>query len=142
MSQLGSNIVSTSIALVSGNFLGAITDRVAASVSEHLAGKFVKSSLIDSLAGIFLHVGLISVGTNVITSALPYISEDPSAFSMYLLGLWSSSPQLKRNLRVLNILVLNDAIYAKAENSQRNQLNTGAPKPSIETLNANGPRVL
>lgn len=100
------------ISVLSGSVVGDLADKVANFLSTgDLLSKLVpdcsSSVFLDALVGMFVQIGVMSAGTELISNALPFMAQDTSAFSMFLLGMWSSSPHLKKRIRVIQNLLQN-----------------------------------
>ena len=113
------NLVDGTLALACGDLLGALVDRVIVAVGKRarIIAKLnlgdEATSLLDSMAGIIFQVGMISIGTELITTGFDTIAEDPAALTLYLMGLWSTSTTLKENLRTINSILLMEGDYRK-----------------------------
>ena len=131
------SFVDSSVALFVGHSIGTVSDRVVAVIderlkmNERLSMDSTTGSLLDSVLGIFLHVGLISVGTKLATNALPNMISDPSAFALFMMGIVMTSQHLAGHLKVINTILLDEKIYSKATNSQEKVIENG-PKPKEE----------
>lgn len=133
---MDTGIVENGLALIIGNFVGTISDRVITVVDTRI--KLVEAlkidpttgsgSLLDSLLGVFLHVGMLGIGTQFATSALPWITQDASSFTLFMLGVLSTSPHLVNHLKVINTVVLDEALYSSAQRKQEGVIENG-PKP-------------
>lgn len=131
-----SGIIENGLSLIIGNFVGTISDRVVTVIDSRI--KLIEAlkmdpttgtgSLMDSVLGIFLHVGMLGIGTQFATSALPWITQDPSSFSLFMIGIIATSPHLTNHLRSLNSIVLSDSIYASEQKAQERVIENG-PKP-------------
>lgn len=126
-----SPILYGSVSIVSGDLLGALVDRIIVMVGKRarIIDKLnlgdEATSLLDSCSSLFFQVGLIGIGTELISGGLPWMTENPAAFSLYLLGLWSTSSHLKRNLRVINSILLKEGDY-----QEQSRKNKGLSTPS------------
>lgn len=107
-----SPVVNGTLSLFAGNFIGAIVDRLSSLITSRMMivrnaqlGP-VPTSLLEALAGVFLHAGMLGIGTSVATRALPFITEDSPSLALFLLGLFVTSPHLKRRLNDINKFVL------------------------------------
>ena len=141
MEQLNPLIQGT-FSLMVGNFVGAISDRVTAMINERLkSGGPIElgpksQSLTDSVLGLFLQAGFIAITTDLIQSALPWITEDVSSLTLYTLGVASTTTYMKRNLRILNSFILNESIYSKMNTDQKvvldRKIEVPNPPPIVE----------
>lgn len=130
-----SPLLSGGFAVIAGNFVGAITDRVSSFIEsrlrlvEALKLKDSQASMVDATVGIFFQVGMMSLATNLVTSGAPWITTDASAFTMYLFGLWATSPHLKNHLRILNTVLLDEKIYEEGKKIQKTVISSDATEP-------------
>lgn len=105
-------ILNGSISLITGNFLGAVGDRVVHTLNmrrQMIEKKAIHNdiSLLDTFVDIFFHVGILSFSTHMVSKALPYITEDPASFTLFLMGILSTSPNLSKNLKKANDILFN-----------------------------------
>jgi hypothetical protein len=109
------NLLEGAFALALGDMVGAVSDRLSSLIDSRLRlipgmdGK----SVLDSLLSVFLHMGLISFGTALATSALPFVTESGPAFLLYTLGVSASSRNFYQHLRNLNQLLFDERIYSE-----------------------------
>ena len=97
-----------------GNLVGDISNRVVRMVDQRL--RTIESlkldgsnaSMMENVLAIFLHVAALSVSTEFVARALPWLTESTPAFSMFCLGLLSSTPDLQEHLVALNRLILRE----------------------------------
>lgn len=106
-------LLNSTFAVIAGNITGALANRMASLVSQR-AIKIpdfspVSQSVLDEMVSLFLHIGFITMGTHVASSAIPAIMKDAPSFTLYMLGIWSSSPNMVSGLQRLNRLVLSSA---------------------------------
>ena len=133
---MDTGIMENALSLLVGNFVGTISDRVITIVDSRI--KLIEAlkmdpttgtgSLLDSVLGVFLHVGMLGIGTQFATSALPWITQDASSYTLFMLGVMATSPHLTNHLRVINTIVLSDSVYASERKAQERVLENG-PKP-------------
>jgi hypothetical protein len=127
----GIQLTESALALVIGDLVGAICDRLITTVDKRvkLLDNFklvdgAAGSLLDAALGVFLHLGTLSVGTHFASNALPMLTADPAAFAMFIMGITATSPHLFDHLRTINSIILNEALYdaaaATAANAQPN----------------------
>jgi len=102
-------VITGSLSLVSGNLLGSSVDTLMGMLKERssdlTAGLSLNESskrILDDLISIVLHVGLIGLGTHFVSNAFPWLSEEPSAFTLWIVGMTMSSNNLRKNLRDFN----------------------------------------
>lgn len=107
-----SPILNGSLSLITGNFLGATGDRIIHTLNtrRQMVEKIAigDASLIDLILDIFFHVGVISFTTHMVSKGLPFITEDPAAFTLFMLGVLTTSENLAANLKRLNNILLNN----------------------------------
>lgn len=111
-------LVQGSFALITGNFVGAISDRIVTIIDARV--RMIESlklgdktgSLLDSVLGVFLHLGLISLGTKLVVGALPWVTEEAGSFILYNLGVFTTSQHLTNHLKILNQIVFDEALYS------------------------------
>jgi hypothetical protein len=122
-------LIEGSLALLAGNFIGAIVDRIVTIIDsrvklmEALSLGSETNSLLDNVLGIFLHMGLITLGTKFAVGAMPWITEDMGANILFAWGLQSASPHLELHLKSLNSFLFDENVY-KTE-GQRKRGETG-----------------
>lgn len=111
---MDSPLAQGSLALMAGNFIGTLADKVATLVDKRVrmlealrAGERT-GSLLDSLLGIFLHMGVLSLGTEFTISALPFIYGDAPSFVLFNIGLFATSQHLIEHLGTLNSLLFEE----------------------------------
>jgi transcriptional regulator GlxA family with amidase domain len=109
MSLVGNSTVATSVvSLFAGNLVGSATNKVMEiiedrmDVTSRLGLSLPSKTLLDNALHLVLHVGVLGLGTELVTNAMPWLTEDTASFSMWLIGLVSTSGRLKRNLFALN----------------------------------------
>lgn len=108
------------LSLLAGNFMGSLADRVVSMMDQRLRTIEAlrlgtgEGSLVEGVLSLTLHVGILSVGVNYASRAMPWMIQDPAAFLMFQLGVWSNSTHLITHLRAINSAILNDESY-KAE---------------------------
>ena len=141
-------VVDGTVAVVSGDLVGTVVDRVVSLIGDRT--RFIETlrlgqsaaTLLDSTIGILLQVGLLSAGTHLVTGALPWILEEPAAFSLYMVGLWSTSGHLKRNLKVLNSTVLVGGYEEREASHKAKRTTTALPEDAkTDPLITSGPEV-
>ena len=105
-----SSLLNSTFAVIAGNVTGALANRMSALVAQRAPklSEITQSSqsILDELLSLFLHIGFITMGTHVASSSIPAIMKDAPSFTLYMLGIWSSSPNLVSSLRRLNHMVL------------------------------------
>ena len=105
-------ILAGTFAMLSGDLVGAFVDRLVglvgerSSVIESLGLGSPTTTLLEAGLGVFFQVGLITAGTSMVTAAMPWVASDPASFSLFMIGLWSTSNHLRHNLDKLNAIVL------------------------------------
>ena len=132
-------ILGGTLALITGNFIGSISDRVCAFLSTKdmvvslTGGHFQEGAtfnLVDSLSSLFVQVGCIAAATEIATNAMPFMVTDSSAFTMYMMGIWSTAKGIKRNLRRINDIVLNGEMYTRQQAIKKAETSGDVPEPS------------
>jgi hypothetical protein len=112
--DMNNPIFEGAIAAVVGNFVGDISNRLTKLVDDRL--KMVDSlkleganaSLLENVVGIFLHVGVLSVSTEFVSRALPWLTQSTAGYTLYLMGLFATSGPLQEHLVALNRFILNE----------------------------------
>jgi hypothetical protein len=100
--------ISGIIGILAGDLLGSAVNRFSKVLLEHinLGGVFGHQgpsiNIIDRAVGATFQVGLLSVGAELITSAIPWIASEPSAYSMFMLGLLMTNENLRTNMDFIN----------------------------------------
>jgi hypothetical protein len=89
---------------VAGNLLGSSIDtlmgilRERANLTSGLPINESTKRILDDVIGIIFHVGLLGFGTHFVSNAFPWMSEQPSSFTLWIMGITMTSNNLKRNL--------------------------------------------
>lgn len=113
-----SGVFDAAIALVLGDLVGSLTDRVGQVIDERLQSvttllpSGASGSLLDATLGVLLHVGLLGLGTKLAVGALPYITTDAASFVLYGIGISGSSGHLISHLKTINSILLDDTAMA------------------------------
>jgi hypothetical protein len=135
---MNSSLLEGTIAVIAGNFVGAISDRVVTIIDarvrmlESLQLGERTGSLLDSILGVFLHMGLITLGTGIIVESMPWMVQNPSAFTLFGMAVASTSPHLDNHLKILNSILFDEALYT-AEAQRQKAFIVNGPKPTEET---------
>jgi hypothetical protein len=101
-------MISGSFSLVAGDLMGTFIDHTMAVFEERtnivsvLGFSSNGASMLRNGMSIFFQVGLISLGTHFVSNAFPWLTRDASAFTLYMMGLWSTSERLRKNLTSFN----------------------------------------
>jgi len=97
-----------SLALLAGNLLGSSVDTLIkilkdrANLTETLDVKESTKKILDNSISILFHVGAIGLGTHFISTAFPWLTEETTAFTLWILGVTMSSDTLRQNIKDLN----------------------------------------
>jgi len=97
-------IITGSLSLVTGHILGSSVNKLMGLLNERanltsaLPLNESTKKITDDFISIIFHVGLLGFGTHFISNAFPWISEQPSAFTLWIMGITMSSQNLKRSL--------------------------------------------
>ena len=97
-----------SISLIAGNILGSSANKITELLGQRLNITATLSlsptakSLLDTSLSILLHAGLVGLGTHFVSKSFPWLTEDPAAFSLFILGLLMSSGNLSSSLNEFN----------------------------------------
>jgi len=121
-------IFAGSVSLISGNLLGSSVSRLVALMDARLdfglSGQTKK--FVDLSLKLAFHVGLLSLGTHFMSNAFPFLTEDPSAFTLYGLGLIMTSTSLADTLNQWNGML-------RAPQEAGNLFATTNPNPKDES---------
>lgn len=105
-------IVTGSFAVIAGNVMGTLIDKSMEVFDERFKMTNVlssigpeKASLLDSILGVFIHVGIIGIGCELLARATPWIFEDPAGFSLFMMTLWATSPHLEKHVKQVNTIL-------------------------------------
>lgn len=97
------------VGLISGNLLGSAVNRFVTVITERAMLSNIlgvvsenKAGFIDNLFSMFLHVGILAFGMEMIATALPGLAENMGSYSLMMLGVMLTSDQLRRNLDAFN----------------------------------------
>ena len=105
-------LLNGSFAVLTGDLMGTLVNKLMVTVDDRLKGVPLlnqlgeTSSLLESLLGIFLHVGVISLGCELLSRATPWMFEDPAGYSLFLLTLYATSPHLTDHIKTVNDVLL------------------------------------
>jgi hypothetical protein len=106
-------VLTGSFALLSGDLVGTLLDRVMRTFDERMKSVSVVSSLgnglgnlVDTSLGIFLHVGIISLSSELLARSVPWMFSEPAGYTLYLLALSTTSPHLFEHLKKFNDILL------------------------------------
>ncbi len=100
--------VNSTLSLVAGNLLGGAANRLVTIMAQRfdltsgIGFDARNKSLIDNVLQLVLHVGIIGVGAQIVTNGMPWLTEDTSSFSLWILGLLMTSGKLEKNLVAVN----------------------------------------
>lgn len=129
---LNNGIFSSCVSCLIGNLVGGLADKAtriiemknltSAGGTGHMVTKDTWETFVETL----VQVGLIAVVTDIAARGMPWLSTDPGSYSLYTMGLWSSSPTLVNNLSVLN------EALSKPIESMSLQAPQAPPKRSLE----------
>ena len=96
------------LALMAGNLLGSSVDGLIkvledrANLTSALPLNESTKKILDKTISILFQVSALSLGTYFVSSAFPWITSDPGAFTLWVLGIGMSSTTLKDNVLGLN----------------------------------------
>lgn len=96
------------VGLLAGDLLGSAVNRFSKVLLEHinlgsmLSSQGPSATLFEKAIGTAFHVGLLAVSSELVTNALPWLSTEPSAYSMFMLGLLMTNETLRENLDSIN----------------------------------------
>jgi hypothetical protein len=113
---MDSPLVQGAFALLAGNFVGTIADRVVTlidkrvSMLDSLRTGSPSGSLLDSLLGVFMHMGVLSLGTEFSRNSLSFLETSPSSFMLFTLGIYCTSGHLISHLHTLNALLFDEKL--------------------------------
>lgn len=109
MAFIGDNpAFSGALALMAGNFLGSSIDSLVKVLNDRAnltAGLPLNAStkrILDNSISILLQVTAVGLGTHFISNAFPWLTADPAAFTMWIIGVSMSSDTLRTSVRALN----------------------------------------
>ena len=105
-------IITGSLYLIAGHLLGSslnillglLNER--ANLTAQLPLNESTKKIADNVISIVLHVGLLGLGTHFVYNAFPWMSEQPSAFTLWIMGITMSSENLRTSLNELNHLLV------------------------------------
>jgi hypothetical protein len=87
---------------------------------------------LDSILGVFLQLGFISVGTTLVVKALPWMIDDPAAFTLFGYGLYNSMPHLRAHLTNLNQILFDSVLYEKETKRKGDIIENGPTPPEVD----------
>lgn len=93
------------LSFLAGHFLGTATDRLIkiakmrADITSKLGVSGSAKSSIDSIIHLALGVSVISLGTDFITNAMPWMTEATSSYALFLFGLFQNCNELNESAR-------------------------------------------
>lgn len=101
-------------ALVTGDAVGILVDKLMKFVDSRMQLRDVITPLgladngevITNLFGLFVHVGLISIGCELMSRAVPWMFSEPAGYTLFILSLWSASPGLREHIDGFNQFIL------------------------------------
>ena len=127
-------LIEGSLALLVGNFVGAISDRLATIIDARIRllenSKFGSDTVhvLDSILGLFLELGMISFGCRIATQAMPWITEDPAGLLLFGMGISSATPHFDSHIKAINQIFFDEKLYSKEGTKQSDLLENG-PMP-------------
>ena len=101
-------VVSGSLSLLAGNLLGWSIDNlmsaltIRANLTAQLPLNASTKRVLDNGISVLLHVGLLGLGSQLVTNAMPWITEDPAALTLWIVGLSMHLTTLKESVSSLN----------------------------------------
>ena len=101
-------VVGGCLSLFAGNLLGWSIDNLmsALTIRANLTAQLPLNSstkrVLDNGISILLHVGLLGLGAQLVTNALPWLTDDTAAFTLWVVGLSMHMTNLKDNVISLN----------------------------------------
>lgn len=104
----GNPAFSGSLALVAGTLLGSSVDKLTlvlskkADITSQMSLSPSARAIVNSSLAILFEVGAIGLGTQFVVNALPWIQTDPSAFTLWIIGVMISTDGLRHSLSTLN----------------------------------------
>ena len=111
-------LVAGTLAMITGDVLGSLVDHVGtmidARVRTALGQVTTSSSLMDTTLALGIHSWLTILTTEFAASALPWLTEEPSSFVLFLMGVWATSPHLVQHLQEFNKVLLEDSFSIRA----------------------------
>jgi hypothetical protein len=104
MSLTSNPVVQATLSLIAGNVLGSSVDTLVTTLDERLklSGYIGESHLVDSSLSLLMRVGILGLGTHFITNAFPWLAEDTTSFSLWIVGIVVTSGTLIKKLRDFN----------------------------------------
>lgn len=114
MTDTSNPIVASTFSIFSGAVTGTLADRLITLIHERkkladlLGLSPTTGNLLDAALGIFLQVGMISLGTKFATTAMPFLTQDAASFTLFIMGVWTSSKTLTDNLRTVTSIILTE----------------------------------
>ncbi|MFA5656454.1 MAG: hypothetical protein WDA37_06885 [Dysgonamonadaceae bacterium] len=94
--------------LLAGNLLGSAVNRLGRILRNHInisgltGRKGAAADTLDEAVALLLHVGALAVGAELVANAIPWITTEPGAYSMFMLGLLHTSDSLREGMKVVN----------------------------------------
>lgn len=133
-------LTEATLALISGSLVGGISDRVVTIIDSRV--RMIESlslgertgSLLDSILGVFLHMGLIALGTKFVVDAMPWVVEDPASYIMFAMGISATSPHFDSHLRLINTILFDENTYKSEKARATNVLESPAPATSESVI--------
>jgi hypothetical protein len=128
-------LTEATLSLIAGSLVGGISDRVVTIIDarvrmiESLSLGERTGSLLDSILGIFLHMGLIALGTKFVVDALPWVIEDPASNLLFSMGIAATSPHFEGHLKLINSILFDEGVYQK-EQTRQGSILVGEESPS------------
>lgn len=102
-------IVTGSFAVITGDVMGLLVNRLMETVGDRMKLSTVLTTLgpdmgnaLDAALNIFLHVGITSIGCEIVSRAMPWIFEEPAGYSLFLITFMINSPRLTENIQQFN----------------------------------------
>lgn len=133
------SVFSGSVALLAGNFVGSITDRIADLINtrmymiRHARLGEIPTSLIEAGISLVFQTGMMASGTNIVITGLPWITEDPGSLALYILGLLTTTNVLKKRLNEINHFVLVGSDYYEYRTEDDKKKKEGGEGMTIPT---------
>jgi len=101
-------VVRGSLSLLAGNLLGTSVDTIIrilndrTNLTEGLGLNTSTKKVLDNLISVILQVGGLGIGTHFVSNAFPWMTEDPGAFTLWIIGISMTSNTLRQNIKTLN----------------------------------------
>jgi len=102
-------VLAGAVGLFAGDLLGAAVNRFVTVVAERATLSSVlgivnkeRAGFLDNLFATVLHIGALAFGVEMLVQALPWLSLEPSSYSLFVMGVLLTSEGLRQNLDKFN----------------------------------------